>query len=64
MSRSQIKMCDAWNEVSKSVELNVQILELNSMRDWQPAPVIQKEMNQTGGIYQLNLSSVKKISTI
>jgi hypothetical protein len=46
-------LVDSWNAVSKSYELLVQILELNKEGNWMPVKLVQNELNETGGIYQL-----------
>lgn len=51
-----------WNELSKSFEIYIHILELNTDGNWTPVEVKQNELNKTGGIYQLKQGQSRQIS--
>jgi hypothetical protein len=56
-------LVDSWSEVSKSFEINIKILELNSEGVWRPVEVkIGDQLNKTGGIYQLKQGQSRQIS--
>lgn len=55
-------LIDAWSEVSKSYELGVKILELNSEGNWRPVELKQSNLTKTGGIYQLKQGQSRQIS--
>lgn len=55
-------LIDSWNEVSRAIELHVQILELNNDGNWAPVDVKQDmDSNITGGIYQLRQGQSRQI---
>ena len=55
-------LVDSWSEVSKSFELNVKILELNTEGNWTPVDVKHNVLNRTGGVYQLRQGQSRQIS--
>ena len=55
-------LIDSWNEVSKSFELHVKILELNKEGNWSPVEIKTNETNNTGGVYQLKQGQSRQIS--
>lgn len=56
-------LIDCWNEVSKALEVHIQILELNSEGNWSPVEVKQDiDSNATGGVYQLRQGQSRQIS--
>ncbi|XP_066450989.1 kinesin-like protein KIF13B isoform X2 [Eleutherodactylus coqui] len=52
---------DRWSEVTRKVELWVQILELNENGDFCPVEVIPAKDVQTGGIYQLRQGQSRRL---
>ncbi|XP_053565509.1 kinesin-like protein KIF13B [Bombina bombina] len=52
---------DRWSEVTRKVELWVQILELNENGEYCPVEVIPAKDVQTGGIYQLKQGQSRRI---
>lgn len=54
-------LVDSWSEVSKSYELSVQILELNTEGHWKPVQVNNSEHAATGGVYRLKQGQSRKI---
>ncbi len=57
-------LIDSWNEVSKAIEMHVQILELNAEGNWSPVDVKQEPEgeNMTGGVYQLRQGQSRQIN--
>ncbi|XP_075057298.1 kinesin-like protein KIF13B isoform X2 [Mixophyes fleayi] len=52
---------DRWSEVTRKVELWVQILELNENGDYCPVEVIPAKDLQTGGIFQLRQGQSRRL---
>ncbi|XP_072263330.1 kinesin-like protein KIF13B [Pyxicephalus adspersus] len=52
---------DRWSEVTRKVELWVQILELNENGDYCPVEVVPAKDVQTGGIYQLRQGQSRRL---
>ncbi|XP_063298079.1 kinesin-like protein KIF13B [Pelobates fuscus] len=52
---------DRWSEVTRKVELWIQILELNENGDYCPVEVIPAKDIQTGGIYQLRQGQSRRL---
>jgi kinesin family protein 13 len=61
MAKNQ-SMIDCWAEVSKSFELHVKILELNTEGVWKAVKVKEHSACQTGGVYQLRQGQSRQIS--
>jgi len=57
-------LIDSWNEVSKAIEMHIQILELNANGNWSPVEVKQEPENEnmTGGVYQLRQGQSRQIN--
>ncbi len=55
-------LIQSWSELSKSFEIHIHILELNSEGNWIPVEVKQNELNKTGGVYQLKQGQSRQIS--
>jgi hypothetical protein len=55
-------LIDCWSKISKSYELNVKILELNTEGQWKPVQVKLNSSCQTGGLYQLKQGQSRQIS--
>ncbi|KAM3930262.1 kinesin-like protein KIF13B isoform 1-T1 [Leptodactylus fuscus] len=52
---------DRWSEVTRKVELWIQILELNENGEFCPVEVVQAKDVQTGGIYQLRQGQSRRL---
>ncbi|KAM9317134.1 kinesin-like protein KIF13B [Gastrophryne carolinensis] len=52
---------DRWSEVTRKVELLVQILELNENGDYSPVEVLPAKDVQTGGIFQLRQGQSRRL---
>ncbi|XP_075716983.1 kinesin-like protein KIF13B isoform X2 [Rhinoderma darwinii] len=52
---------DRWSEVTRKVELWIQILELNENGDFCPVEVVPAKDVQTGGIYQLRQGQSRRL---
>ena len=62
MAKEQ-SLIESWNEVSKAVEMHVQIHELSADGSWRPVPIKQNaHTNKTGGIYQLKQGQSRQLS--
>lgn len=55
---------DAWSKLSRSFEMVVRILELNSEGNWAPVEVRSDPNVKTGGIYQLRQGQSRQISNL
>lgn len=56
-------LIDCWSEVSKAIEMHIQIHELNTEGNWSPVDVkVDNDSNMTGGVYQLKQGQSRQIS--
>ena len=58
----QQSLIDCWGEVSRSYELAVRILELNTEGHWRPVQVKDSDWCETGGVYLLKQGQSRQIS--
>jgi len=55
-------LIQSWSELSKSFEIYVHIMELNTDGNWTPVEVKKNDLIQTGGSYQLKQGQSRQIS--
>lgn len=54
-------LADRWSELTRKIELWVEILELNDQGEYTPVEVLAREDMLTGGIYQLRQGQQRRI---
>ncbi|CAJ0938025.1 unnamed protein product, partial [Mesorhabditis belari] len=52
---------DRWREVSRRLELSIQIMEINDSGNYAPVEVLEKPDVPTGGVYQLKQGQQRRI---